>query len=342
MHSVTIRPNQNQNHVLAPPRPYPNHHPSTGEAYVPFHVAPSDFAAGLPPVGLLRPEVLQALDGDAGYESVRTDKGVCVTFSPTVLAGGRAAMDGAIAETAARWRKAGQFNPCLAGWRNELYAIYASPQSAAFSSLSSPPRGGWRNAAFACERAACAVFGFATFGVHMTAYEGEGENMKIWVPRRSPTKATWPGMLDNSVAGGITAGMTPRDTMVKECDEEASLPASLVEARLKNVGLATYWYITEAGFLQPEVEYLYDLPLPPRDSAEYVLPRPHDDEVESFHLMTVPEAIAALHRGEFKPNCGIILVDFLIRHSLITPENEPDYIEICWHMRRRLGVGMPA
>ncbi len=45
--------------------------------------------------------------------------------------------------------------------------------------------------------------------------------------------------------------MTPRDTMIKECDEEASLPASLVEACLRNVGLSTYWYITDAGFLQP-------------------------------------------------------------------------------------------
>lgn len=319
---------------------YPNHHPDTGEVYVPFHIAPSDSSASLPPVGLLRPEVLKALEGDEGYESVQGDNGVeCVTFAATVLAGGREAMNSAIAQTAARWRKAGLFKAALDGWRDELYAIYASPKSAAFSS---PPRGGWHNAAFACERAACAVFGFATFGVHMTAYEGEGENMKIWVPRRSPTKATWPGMLDNSVAGGITAGMTPRDTMVKECDEEASLPASLVEARLQNVGLSTYWYITKAGFLQPEVEYLYDLPLPPRDSPDYVLPHPHDDEVESFHLMSVPEAMEALHRGEFKPNCGIILVDFLIRHSFITPENEPDYIELCWHMRRRLGMAMPA
>ncbi|TXT12471.1 uncharacterized protein COLE_02881 [Cutaneotrichosporon oleaginosum] len=318
---------------------YPSHHPDTGEVYVPFHIAPADHAARLSPVGLLRPAVLAALDGDAAFVSHRAGNAVeCVTFAPDVLAGGRQAMDKAIADTAARWRAAGLFTPALAGWRDELYAIYASPRSAAFAT---PPRGGWRNAAFACERAACAVWGFATFGVHMTAYEGEGGSMKIWVPRRSPTKATWPGMLDNTVAGGITAGMTPRDTMIKECDEEASLPASLVEARLRNVGLATYWYITKAGFLQPD-RYLYDLPLPPRDSADYVLPRPHDDEVESFHLMTVPEVIEALHRGEFKPNCGIILVDFLIRHSLITPENEPDYIEICWHMRRRLGVGMPA
>lgn len=57
--------------------------------------------------------------------------------------------------------------------------------------------------------------------------------MKIWVPRRSPTKATWPSMLDNTVAGGIPAGLTPAETMVKECDEEASLPEEFVTKRLK-------------------------------------------------------------------------------------------------------------
>jgi len=57
--------------------------------------------------------------------------------------------------------------------------------------------------------------------------------------------------------------------------------------------------------------------------------------------MTVPEVLACLQRGEFKPNCGLILVDFLVRHSLVTPENEPNYLELVWHMHRRIGVGCP-
>ena len=66
--------------------------------------------------------------------------------------------------------------------------------------------GSFANRAFALERAACAIFGIPTFGVHMTGetsfvltghelildsgYEGEGEKMKIWVPKRAKTKAT--------------------------------------------------------------------------------------------------------------------------------------------------------
>lgn len=51
------------------------------------------------------------------------------------------------------------------GWRNELYAIYASPQSSALKNSVNKPFG---NVAFHLERAACALFGLATFGVHLT------------------------------------------------------------------------------------------------------------------------------------------------------------------------------
>jgi hypothetical protein len=36
-----------------------------------------------------------------------------------------------------------------------------------------------------------------------------------------------------------------------------------------------------------ELEYTYDLQLPPQNDSEYVRPRPHDDEVESFAVSLV-------------------------------------------------------
>ena len=61
----------------------------------------------------------------------------------------------------------------------------------------------------------------------------------------------------------------------------------------------------------------------------------------TIQLLTVPEVVLALHVGSFKPNCALILVDFLMRHGLVTPENEPKYIAIAWRLRRRLEVAMP-
>lgn len=60
--------------------------------------------------------------------------------------------------------------------------------------------------------------------VHLTAYVEKEDGIYIWVPRRSRTKSTYGGMLDNTVAGGISSGMGVLETVVKESMEEASIP----------------------------------------------------------------------------------------------------------------------
>lgn len=63
------------------------------------------------------------------------------------------------------WHQAGLFNEELKGWREELYPVYGpelSPEDKAFNPLPGA------NHVFDIERAACSLFGFVTFGVHMT------------------------------------------------------------------------------------------------------------------------------------------------------------------------------
>lgn len=33
-------------------------------------------------------------------------------------------------------------------------------------------------------------------------------------------------------------------------------------------------------------------------------------------------------KGEFKPNCALLMLDFFIRHGILTAENEKDFEEI--------------
>ncbi|KAK3096334.1 hypothetical protein LTR53_019395, partial [Teratosphaeriaceae sp. CCFEE 6253] len=127
---------------------------------------------------------------------------------------------------------------------------------------------------------------------------GDEEELRIWVPRRAATKQTYGGMLDNTVAGGISTGETPFESIIRESAEEASLPAELVRANAKAVGTVTYFHIRdqraggETRLLQPECQYVYDLEL-----GESVVPRPSDDEVEGFELMGVEEVKEALRQG---------------------------------------------
>jgi 8-oxo-dGTP pyrophosphatase MutT (NUDIX family) len=208
----------------------------------------------------------------------------------------------------------------LRGWRNELYPIY----------------GPGRELLASMERSATTLFGIITYGAHMTAYVKDEQGMRIWVPRRAHTKQTFPGMLDNTVGGGIVTGEEPFECLVREATEEASLPEDLVRANAKSCGCVTYFYVRDAraggetGLLQPECEYVYDLQL---DSD--VILKPCDAEVEDFYLWTTDEVKVALSKGEFKPTCAIVLLDFFIRHGIITPENEKDYLEIVARIHRR-------
>lgn len=212
----------------------------------------------------------------------------------------------------------------LNGWRNELYPVYG-PQNEVLYSI---------------ERSASALFGIMTYGVHMTAYVRSPQSshgIKIWVPRRAAGKQTYGGMLDNTVAGGMATSETSLECLVREAEEEASLPGDLVEKCSTSRGAVTYIYIRtakatgEIGLIQPECQFVYDLELP----AD-IIPKPNDSEVQEFYLWDVEEVQEHMARGEFKPNCALIMLDFFIRHGILTPENERDYDEINGRIHRKL------
>ncbi|PKI83431.1 thiamine diphosphokinase [Malassezia vespertilionis] len=220
------------------------------------------------------------------------------------------------------WMRARRIFPDpLDGWRDEPYAVYARAHGSASRS----------HVAFTLERAACALFGFATFGVHLTAYTPDG---RIWVSKRSRTKQTWPSYYDNSVAGGIIAGDAPMASMIRECYEEAGLTEEQVTPYIKQTGCISYFHKTDAGWYQPEMQFTYDLALP---STEIVL-APVDGEAESFELLDKDAVLERVETLEFKPNCALVVADFFARHGMLTFENEEHYTAIleCIHTPLRL------
>lgn len=194
------------------------------------------------------------------------------------------------------------------------------------------------------ERFAAALFGITCRGAYITAYTRSADDgsLKLWIPRRAAHLYTGAGLLDGTVAGGIKAGASPLETVVREADEEASLPEALVRARVRPAGAVTYVGVTgldfpgEKGLVVPLVNYVHDLELP-----SDVVPEPNDDEVERFYCMTVGEVQDALLNGEFKADSAVVLVDFFIRHGIITADNEEDFVEINMRLHRRLPFRLP-
>jgi 8-oxo-dGTP pyrophosphatase MutT (NUDIX family) len=187
------------------------------------------------------------------------------------------------------------------------------------------------------ERYAADLFGITARGAHLTVYTMTDDGMRIWVPRRNPNMFTYPNKLDTTVAGGITAGETPMQNIIREAQEEASLSADVIEKGIRASNVLTYvsYELEEPGGMEssivPDVIYVFDL-----EVGADVTPVPEDGEVKEFYLMGVEETKEALARGEFKTNSAVVMIDFFIRHGIITSENEDDYVEIVQRMHRRL------
>ncbi|XP_028439681.1 thiamine pyrophosphokinase 2 isoform X2 [Perca flavescens] len=194
---------------------------------------------------------------------------------------------------------------CLKGWRDE-YSV--------MSKFSDPPLM-WM------ERAATSLFGVKRYGVHINGYTvSEAGEVSMWLARRSPTKQTYPGLLDNVAAGGLAAGVGIKHTLVKECQEEACIPAAIAE-KAHPVTTVSYTYEEEDGVFA-ESQFVFDLELP-RDFK----PRVGDGEVQEFYLLPIDKVKELLATDDFKPNCAMVVLDFLIRHSFIEPDAEPCYQE---------------
>lgn len=215
----------------------------------------------------------------------------------------------------------------LMGWRNEKYAVWIDKHKPYVL----------------VERAVAGILGIITYGVHVNGFTIDeiSNEIKFWIPRRASSKPTWPNMMDNVIAGGLGYPCGVFETLVKESWEEANIPKGIIAQYAKSAGVVSYFFYqgdsfsdcfnAESAFIGGEVEYIYDLQLP-----EHVIPKPNDGEVESFELLSLQDTVNALLNNEFKPNCGLIMLDFLIRHGYVTPENEPNYLEIVNRIHRRM------
>lgn len=165
------------------------------------------------------------------------------------------------------------------------------------------------------DRGALPLFGFIGKGVHVNGLVKKGNDLYLWVGKRSLSKRLDPGKMDHLVAGGMAAGHTARQTLLKEAEEEASIPASIAE---KAVATSRVSYVLERPEgLRRDILYIYDLILP-----DNFIPKPNDDEVENFYLMPLLDVMEkVISSDDFKFNVNLVLIDLFFRYGLIDPSN---------------------
>ncbi|PLZ03396.1 DUF4743 domain-containing protein [Burkholderia sp. WAC0059] len=182
------------------------------------------------------------------------------------------------------------------GWRDEIYAIR--------NAFDAPPLA-------YIERAASRFFGTMTWAVHLNGVvEWAGRAPQLWIARRSETKATDPGMLDNVVAGGIGWGFGVEATIVKECWEEAGIAEAL--ASRAQPGRAVHVLQSLPEGTQAEQIFIYDLALP-----EDFAPHNQDGEVGEHRLARIDDVARWIEDGEMTVDASLATLDCLLRRRWI-------------------------
>ncbi|WJF89939.1 DUF4743 domain-containing protein [Paraburkholderia bonniea] len=182
----------------------------------------------------------------------------------------------------------------ISGWRDEIYAIR--------NAFDAPPL------AF-IERAASRFFGTLTYAVHLNGIvECAAGAPQMWIARRSDTKATDPGMLDNVVAGGIGWGLDARATLVKECWEEAGIAADLAAQAVAGRTVHVLQCLPEGT--QFEQVFVYDLAMP-----ACFTPRNQDGEVAGHQLAQIDEVVRWIEVGAMTVDASLATLDCLLRRG---------------------------
>jgi 8-oxo-dGTP pyrophosphatase MutT (NUDIX family) len=226
---------------------------------------------------------------------------VLPAFALVLAASGcRAGAAGVVLEAGAAlpalaWRlaEAGHFR-----WRGEAFDVRAE--------------GDWAGPVLSTiDRGALPLFGIAAQGVHVNGLVQRADGLHLWVARRSAAKALDPGKLDHLVAGGIGAGMSALETVVKEAWEEAGMAPGLA-ARACPAAFIGYDMVREEGLRRDRL-HCFDLDVP-----EDFQPVARDGEVEAFVLWPMGEVLAVMRSSnDFKFNVNLVLIDLMMRKGFI-------------------------
>lgn len=186
----------------------------------------------------------------------------------------------------------------VVGWRDETYPVLAFDTRELLATF---------------ERAASRFWGTITFGAHCNGFvaDDRGRPSRLWIARRSLTKATDPGLLDNLIGGGVPHGQTPAETVIREGWEEAGLTPEQMRAIRPGRVMRLARDIPEGLML--EWISVYDLALPPG-----LTPRNQDGEVAELHCLPVAEALAhAASEDRMTVDASLVTLDFALRHRLL-------------------------
>lgn len=202
------------------------------------------------------------------------------------------------------------------------------------------------------------ILGIVTAGIHLNVYTMRGSGVdKIWVSRRGPRKPAYPSCYDQIVAGGMDPAdrRSPWRTLCHELLEEAGCIVHGRRVYRQRQGgqrgrcigeiessINTIYFRTEKdgkagpaedGHIEPGLRFCFDLCLGPGEMPE------ENEANMKFSALSVDEVRQSLESLEWKPNSGLVTLNFLLRKGLI--ESPADCKAINSLAREDLALQLP-
>ena len=201
------------------------------------------------------------------------------------------------------------------------------------------------------------IIGIVTTGTHMNMFtmkEVAGQKrVYLWVSKRSG-KVTYGHKLDQVVAGAMSPedGMDDLKTLQREAKEEAGLYLDMSTYKMRDKNGAVVGEVkkgseitfydqkdaiagTEVGHLEPGIRFTYDIEV----QSDFVPVPTEPDAIDGFHLKSLEIVKEDLKNAEWKPNSGLVMLDFLLRKQLV----EADELEVAVlqaRLRRKIDLDM--
>lgn len=182
-------------------------------------------------------------------------------------------------------------------------------------------------------RNAAPYLGITSVGVHLLCYvhDDQNDSVSLWLAQRAANKSHNASKWDPTVAGGQPAAMGFFENVIKEAGEEAGIDADLVAKTAVSTGCLSQMTCKKDGTcMKPSLYYTWDMKV----GREFV-PIPADGEVAAFELCSAEQLEYEVRHGDrLRPAMILVISEFLIRHGIITADNEPDYSQILSAMHR--------
>ena len=92
---------------------------------------------------------------------------------------------------------------------------------------------------------------------------------------------------------------------------------------MRPAGSVSFFHGTPGGGICPDTEYVFDLELP-----ESFSPSNNDGEVAEWRLVPVADIPDLICGDKFKTTSTSVIMDWMIRNGIVTPENCDNFAEI--------------